>query len=116
MRHVIAFFGFLAVLCLFVSQWFLSPQPGGDGLVVFWVALYGVLAILMLAIYHALFRASTFAIFGAVTLSAVAAILWKLHWIGWLEGSEVSGLAAAIATHHLILRGLGAASPQGENT
>jgi hypothetical protein len=110
MRHVTAGCGFL--LALYLPFWWSMPQAqpseGGLGAVFALVGLsiYGVLAILALIMYYALFHASLQSIVLAATAVAAIVSCWKFHWIAGTEALESGALAGAILAHHCILRAM----------
>ena len=115
MHHVIAGCGFLLVLLL--PFWWSWPreQAGDDGVGLVFapiaLAIYGIVSILALAMYFALFRASMLAIGLVAALIVAILACWKLHWIDGLESLESGALAAAILIHHVILRSFGVTLP-----
>jgi hypothetical protein len=115
MRHMVAGCGFL--LALYLPFWWSMPStlPVGDGwglaLMPFTLAAYGGLAIATLAMYYALFRASGPSMLLLALLLAAIVTCWCLRWLDGLTSLEAGALAAAILTHHLILKTFGAISP-----
>lgn len=114
MRHVVAGCGFL--LALYLPIWWSMPsthpaQDVGVALLPFTLAAYGGLAIAALGMYYALFRASGPSMLLLALLLAAIVTCWCLRWIDGTTSLEAGALAAAILTHHLIFKTLGAMSP-----
>jgi hypothetical protein len=113
MRHVVAGCGFLLVL--YLPFWWSMPsthpaQDVGFALLPFTLAAYGGLAIAALAMYYALFRASGPSMLLLALLLAAIVTCWCLGWVDGQTSLEAGALAAAILTHHLILKTFGAIS------
>jgi hypothetical protein len=112
MRHMDAGCGFL--LALYLPFWWAisSTLLGEDAWALpFALTGYGWMAIAALAMYYALFRASGPAMLLLAVLLAAILTCWCLRWIDGSTSLEAGALAAAILTHHLILKTLGALSP-----